>query len=55
MNLKERTYLWYARGGAALAWQQTFGIVLVVILRANPGRMLGLDGLIFRARGKGAK
>jgi uncharacterized membrane protein YphA (DoxX/SURF4 family) len=44
-----------ARGGASLAQQQTFMIALIVILLANPGRTLGLDGLIFRGRGKGAK
>jgi NADH dehydrogenase len=44
-----------ARGGASLAQQQTFMVALIVILLANPGRTLGLDGLIFRGRGKGAK
>ncbi len=39
-----------ARGGAQLAQQQTFIVSLVVILLANPGRTLGLDGLIFRGR-----
>jgi uncharacterized membrane protein YphA (DoxX/SURF4 family) len=37
-----------ARGGAPLAQQQTFIVALVIILLANPGRTLGLDGLIFR-------
>ena len=44
-----------ARGGASLAQQQTFIVALIIILLANPGRTLGLDGLIFRSRGKGAK
>jgi NADH dehydrogenase len=44
-----------ARGGAALAQQQTFMVALLVIFLANAGRTLGLDGLIFRSRGKGAK
>ncbi len=44
-----------ARGGASLAQQQTFMVALIIILLANPGRTLGLDGLIFRGRGKGAK
>jgi NADH dehydrogenase len=44
-----------ARGGAALAQQQTFMVALLVIFLANAGRTLGLDGLIFRGRGKGAK
>jgi uncharacterized membrane protein YphA (DoxX/SURF4 family) len=42
-----------ARGGASLAQQQTFIIALIIILLSNPGRTLGLDGLIFRGRGKG--
>ena len=41
-----------ARGGAMLAQQQTFIVALVIFLLSNPGRALGLDGLIFRgARG----
>lgn len=43
-----------ARGGASLAQQQTFMVALIIILLANPGRTLGLDGWIF-GRGKGAK
>jgi uncharacterized membrane protein YphA (DoxX/SURF4 family) len=44
-----------ARGGAPLAQQQTFIVALIIILLANPGKTLGLDGLIFRSRGKGGK
>jgi thiosulfate dehydrogenase [quinone] large subunit len=43
-----------ARGGAAMAQQQTFIVAMVVFLLSNPGRALGLDGLIFRGR-RGAK
>jgi thiosulfate dehydrogenase [quinone] large subunit len=39
-----------ARGGAPLAHQQTFIVALIIILLSNPGRTLGLDGLIFRSR-----
>ena len=43
-----------ARGGAPLAQQQTFIIALVIFVLANPGRTLGLDGLLFGAgKGKG--
>lgn len=43
------------RGGASLAQQQTFIVALVIFLLANPGRTLGLDGLLFGAgKGKGA-
>jgi uncharacterized membrane protein YphA (DoxX/SURF4 family) len=41
-----------ARGGAPLAQQQTFIVALIIILLANPGKTLGLDGLIFRGRRK---
>jgi uncharacterized membrane protein YphA (DoxX/SURF4 family) len=41
-----------ARGGAPLAQQQTFIVALIIILLANAGRTLGLDGLIFRGRGR---
>jgi thiosulfate dehydrogenase [quinone] large subunit len=37
-----------ARGGAVVAQQQTFMVCLLVILLSNPGRILGLDGLLFR-------
>lgn len=37
-----------ARGGASLAQQQTFMVILFVFLLSNPGRTLGLDGLIFK-------
>lgn len=40
-----------ARGGAAVAQQQTFAVCSIVFLLSNPGRALGLDGLLF-GRGK---
>lgn len=40
-----------ARGGAVIALPQTFAVCLILILLSNPGRALGLDGLIF-GRGK---
>lgn len=43
-----------ARGGATLAQQQTFIIVLAVIVLSSPGRTLGLDGLLFASR-KGSR
>jgi len=36
-----------ARGGAQMAQQQTFIVALAIIALSNPGRTLGLDGLIF--------
>jgi thiosulfate dehydrogenase (quinone) large subunit len=39
-----------ARGGAPLAQQQTFIVVLVVLALSNPGRTLGLDALLFKKR-----
>ena len=39
-----------ARGGASLAQQQTFIVVLVVLVLSNAGRTLGLDGLLFKKR-----
>jgi uncharacterized membrane protein YphA (DoxX/SURF4 family) len=42
------------RGGAQLAQQQTFIVSLIIILLSNPGRTLGLDGLLF-GRAKGEK
>lgn len=42
-----------ARGGALLAQQQTFIIALAIFALANPGRTLGLDGLLFGRGGKG--
>jgi len=39
-----------ARGGAQLAHQQTYIVSLIVLILANPGRTLGLDGLLFRKR-----
>ncbi|HSE89625.1 MAG TPA: DoxX family protein [Candidatus Binatia bacterium] len=43
-----------ARGGASMAQQQTFIVALIIFLLSNPGRALGLDGLIFRGS-KGAR
>ena len=37
-----------ARGGAPLAQQQTFIVVLVVLILSNAGRTLCLDGLLFK-------
>jgi uncharacterized membrane protein YphA (DoxX/SURF4 family) len=39
-----------AKGGAPLAQQQTFIVVLVVLILSNAGRTLGLDGLVFKRR-----
>ena len=44
-----------ARGGAPLAQQQTFIVSLVIFILSNPGRTLGLDGLLFSARSKGGR
>ena len=41
-----------ARGGATLAQQQTFIVAMIIFLFSNPGRALGLDGLLF-GRGRG--
>ena len=41
-----------ARGGAMVAQQQTFIILLAIFVLANPGRTLGLDGLRFPGGGK---
>jgi NADH dehydrogenase len=45
------------RGGTMLAHQQIFIIALAVIVLANPGRALGLDGLFSggASRGKGVR
>ncbi len=43
-----------ARGGAPLAQQQTFIVCLVIIFLSNPGRTLGLDGLLSGA-GRGIR
>jgi uncharacterized membrane protein YphA (DoxX/SURF4 family) len=43
-----------AKGGSLIAQQQTFVVCLIVFLLSNPGRALGLDGLIF-GRGKVSK
>lgn len=39
-----------AKGGATLAQQETFIVALIVIILSNPGRTLGLDGLLFKSR-----
>ena len=39
-----------ARGGASLAQQQTFIVVLVVLIISNAGTTLGLDGMLFKRR-----
>ena len=39
-----------ARGGAPLAQQQTFIVVLVVLIVSNAGRTLGMDTLLFKRR-----
>lgn len=45
-----------ARGGAPMAQQQTFIVALAIFALSNPGRTLGLDGLLFGAgKGKGAR
>jgi uncharacterized membrane protein YphA (DoxX/SURF4 family) len=45
-----------ARGGASLAQQQTFIVALAIFVLANPGRTLGLDGLLFGVgKGKGGQ
>jgi uncharacterized membrane protein YphA (DoxX/SURF4 family) len=37
-----------ARGGAPLAQQETFAVAFLLFILSNPGRTLGLDGLLFR-------
>lgn len=37
-----------ARGGVTLAHQQVFLVTLAIFVLSNPGRSLGLDGLLFR-------
>jgi uncharacterized membrane protein YphA (DoxX/SURF4 family) len=44
-----------ARGGAVIAQQQTFIIAIAIFVLSNPGRTLGLDGLLFGRRAKGLK
>jgi len=41
-----------ARGGALLAQQEIFIIVLAIFVLAGPGRTLGLDGLLLRGGAK---
>lgn len=40
------------RGGAMVAQQHTFMLLLAIFLLANPGRTLGLDNLLFRRSAK---
>jgi uncharacterized membrane protein YphA (DoxX/SURF4 family) len=42
-----------ARGGSLLGQQQIYIILLAIFVLANPGRTLGLDGLLFRGGGRG--
>jgi uncharacterized membrane protein YphA (DoxX/SURF4 family) len=44
-----------AHGGLMLAHQQNLIIALMIFLLSNPGRALGLDGLLFGRRAKGLK
>jgi uncharacterized membrane protein YphA (DoxX/SURF4 family) len=44
-----------AHDGLMLAYQQIFIIALMIFVLSNPGRALGLDGLLFGARNKGFK
>lgn len=45
-----------ARGGIILAHQQIFIVSLAIFVLSNPGRTLGLDGLMFGGgTGKGAR
>jgi uncharacterized membrane protein YphA (DoxX/SURF4 family) len=44
-----------AHGGLMLAHQQILIIALMIFLLSNPGRALGLDGLLFGRRAKGLK
>ncbi|MGH7770720.1 MAG: DoxX family protein [Candidatus Binatia bacterium] len=39
-----------ARGGATLGNSETFFIAMIVFLFTNPGRTLGLDGLMFKKK-----
>ena len=41
------------RGGAMAAQQQIYMLLLAIFLLANPGRTLGLDGLLLRGGAKG--
>ena len=42
-----------ARGGTLSAHQEILLVVLAIFVLANPGRTLGLDGLLVRGGGKG--
>jgi len=39
-----------ARGGSSLAQSETFFVAMIVIFLSNPGRTLGLDGLLWRRK-----
>jgi uncharacterized membrane protein YphA (DoxX/SURF4 family) len=43
-----------SRGGAILAQEQIFSVSLIIFLLSNPGRALGLDGLL-TAKSKGLR
>ncbi len=43
------------RGGDQLTQQQMFIVALAIFVLANPGRTLGLDGLLFGTRSKGIR
>lgn len=43
----------WARGGALIAQQQTFIVILVILALSNAGRALGLDGFLSRNRNRG--
>lgn len=44
-----------ARGGVTMAQQQIFMVSLSIIFLSNAGRSLGLDALLYRRQGKGAR
>jgi hypothetical protein len=44
-----------ARGGVSMAQQQIFIVALIIIFLSNAGRSLGLDGLLWSGKGKGAR
>ena len=43
------------RGGATLAQQQTFAVCLSVFILSGPGKVLGLDGFLFRGKSRGPR
>lgn len=42
-----------ARGRSSLGMAMTFFVAMIVLFLSNPGRTLGLDGLLFKRKGKG--